>query len=1179
MAQRDRAWPINPFCCRNVAELSHECLLAFTITREALEPKATSFANIASPETRQLFHLFLELCSRLSEQLSGKVTCALEQVLDARGVSTIQYTFYLVVRDWHGSSDDPCDAQLTAIIADAITRENRFRHEHPKPWQSWHALTGLARIKACLQRHANYVAPAGQHETAEQWGGAHLSAHLIFSLGHAFISRDRRVHASQNLWCPIPYIDEDRLCFPKPRFVYVVQDQEVREPSLLYARMLPDWQAQCTPSTVIQFADALLMPDGESARCFDRLGGLPVRDVESLDAPEQRVHERVREINQQTLGVVIDMDQAHQADESRPTYTQEHTYDSLRKLGLARLARIEGIAQNASPRAPLANPLNAARRLYDVHQRLGIESHVAHMRGAFPTNVSPQTRALMTFAEEHVFAPIPLPVFKRQYADLDRFCNREAWRWKHFSETYLVADHNVEIMMLIFYASLDAYSYDLINRVGLNVLLLSEEGGLGKSMMIKNVLELIRVKLRITTYMTGKSKAVSSKFGEQAYNMYVFEELSEQLVSDKTSAANNEVARIFKTMLSNSLMHAEYLHLDRATGEREPRADESLWIGCVLSAANIDGLLSWKMPPPMIDRLIPITVDQSDRAVRMIVEKIAEASAKTRDPAFIQRRDDASNIFKKEEFVYAEARMLERETAVRSISDDVAAVVCDWLSRELEEAGHPPCARNRNKICALACVVAGVDAVDSVYFDDGGVAANRPYDARSQPEVERRSWVKAAHMVHVVGMAPYLFMDVDERDVRLALCEEFEAMDRTKYRFASSGKARRRRFEPNYPARAAEEDDDCSDRDLAYAAFGSGRRGFGLLAERLQTRLSHCKGRRTLLTRDAIQYRLQQWTRRTNSCREWYQVDGEQWPVEEHEGDEAHRAIAKMIELPGGAHVYQVQISWIHRDKLPLPAKTTLLRLLRSLFACSEQGGFAAPYGVDPVTRRIRIVNFPKAGPRAKPLVVPGSCNDAAKKFVIDLDAWGLTQHNRRLYVERSAMRRLGGFASADARDDSCYFSGRPLGDLLPQKAIGEGVAMAELMADPGDEDADAPDEACQTADLCSRVQYHWEPWCMDEVPGQPWPPYVSAKPDDTPEDAAAKHKHNRGSYKLIAVHPRIEEERIRKQLKERDASEPSASWKNRSRPPRLSQKRKWKNIKLGIAKTVDAGGLVIPGI
>jgi hypothetical protein len=1185
--QERRSWPVNPFCCSNPDSLEYHCFLAFTVSRDALKPKATGFDDIENPYTRQLFHLFLEICSRMSVARSGGATCAMEQVLNARGTSVVHYTFYLAVHDWRGCDSDPCESVLHAVIADAVTHSAKLRQEHSKPWQAWHALTSLSRIKSCLQRHTNHHAPSARHESGEEWSGERLSAHLIFSLAHAFMARDQYSHASQNLWAPDPYVRDDRfLNFPKPRFVYVLHDEELREPSLLYSRLLPDWQAQCTPSTVIQFADALLMPAGDRARCFDRLESIPVPENQEGMAPppEQRARDRVSELHRQTLGLVIDMKNAHQIVEGHPIYSQAHTYDIMRKHGLERLARVQAVAENKSLLGRLPHPINAARRLYDVNQRLGIEMHVAHMRGAFPDNISPQTRALMTFADEHLFAGQKLPHFPRLYSDLDRFCEREVWRWQQFSETYLLASHNVNIMMFISYASLDAYSFQLVDRVGLNVLLLSEEGGLSKSMMIKNILELIRNKLRIITYMTGKAKAVSSRFGEQAYNMCVMEELSENLVSDKGPSSANEAARIYKAMLSNPMMRAEYLHIDRATGERESRADESIWIGCMLAAGNIEGLLSWKMPPPVRDRHIPVTVDQSDRAKRRIVDKMDQASVKKRDPAFIQHRDEVSMLFKKEEFVYAEARMLERETSVRPVSDDVASVVCNWLSHELEVSGHAPCARNRDKICALACVVAGLDAVDGVYFDEGGLAADAPYDVRAQPLVERRSWVKAAHMVHVVGMAPYLFVDVDERDVRLALCAEFESMPLNKWRFAPSSRpsSSSRRGPPTYATSREYDENDCSERDPTYASFVAGRRGLHDLAARLQRRLRDCKDRRSLLTRDAIQFRLQEWMQRTSACRDWTVARNDRWPVEEHDEEPSLRPLASLVESPGGSRVYYVQTSWIHRDKLPDPAHVILLKLLQGLFAHRHQGGFSAPFGADPRKTRLDIVAFPKASRDARPLIVPGYGARPAREFDVDMDTWGVQQHNERLYIDRTPMRRMRGFSSADERDSNCYFAGRPLSDILPQRAVNLDVAMQELIAEPDQcGDDDACDEAYITGDLNYRPRYHWEDWWQSEEPGEPWPDFVRPRPDDPPDVVRAKHAHCRGSYKELETLPKIEESRISQRLRY-ILNRPSAerSWQHQQEnEPRISHKRKWRDARTGAAATTRVGKLRVPDV
>ena len=1165
MESREDAWPIVPPCCRNPNELKHRCILAFTVARGALADKATSFARIEDANTRILFHLFLELCARVSVKVGGAATLAMEQVLDTTGVRTVAYTFFFTVRDWRGQDGDPCEERLKEILANATARASRTRVERSKPWESWHELVALSRIKSRLQRHVKFAPTSASFESGEEWGGERLGAHLIFSVMHAFALRVDGVHENQNIWAREKYLSDGLVRFPEPDYVYLVQDEEVREPRNLYARMLPDWQAQCTPSSAVQFVDALLAPPRDRARRCNHLETTQSVDDGDLDQTGETLRQAMQAGYAEEFGLDIDMHSAHETGSSRPIYAKAHTYDSLRELASDRLACIEDVAQNKARWGSMRDPVNAARRLYDLHQRLGFEVHVAQMRGAFPENISPQTREIMRYAEANIFNSGPLPQHERTYSDLGRFCNREIWRWKRFSDTYLVVSHNIRIMMLIFYASGDAYSYDLTRRVGLNIILYTEEGGTGKSELLKEVLRRIRISLDVVTYKTAKSQAVSSRFGEQAYRMNVMEELSEAFISGRGTGAAGEMARIYKTVLTNPVYQAESLHFDAETGLRTPCKDVSLWIGCWLSACNIKGLLSWVMDPPMIDRHIIEQLDPSAEAVRGIDEKRKESAAEGSDPAFVRERQRVSTIFRKEEFVYAEYRILEREMVVRVTSSDVAAVMFDWLSHHLERAGHQPNARNRDKLCALASDVALLDAVDTVYFDRGGLAAGRPYDVRAQALVERRNWITTAHMVHAIGLAPSLLLDVDERDVRLALCKEFEQMPRNKYRFARAAKEQHRP-NPEY-----DDEDDTSGRDPAYALFSVGRHGFKELAMRLQTRLRNTKKKRILLSQDAIRYRLQEWTRRNTAVGEWTVDSLDQWPTSKG-STHALQPIARMIDLPGGGNAYMIQIGWIHPDSLPEPAETILVSALRSFFAHRHQGNFSAPCGALSSTGDPRIVVFKKPPLDAPELIVPGLRDEPAWRFNCNLDEWGLKKHNARLYIARAPMRRLG--MSDPGTDETgearrCFFSGRPLSDLLPPRSVDEGRAVRELTIDPasGDDD-DIRETDCVIVDDDSDPVYHWDLWVGERDAGR----YQHVAPSDPLDVARQKRAHNRSEYKLVEPLARLENERIAKRLKDANVPAPSERWSRRERVPRESQKRKWEQIASGkvVSRPVD---------
>ena len=1001
MSEKSSAWPIRFECCVNSRFCRKRGSIAFTILRSSFSSQSNHFGQIAAPETRKLFHFFLELCSRLSSLVPVK--CLLELVLESSSSSYASaYTFFLLIDC--DNQNALINSEFDSMLAAALKYQARRSLNGNKPWMSWIELSSLSRVKNALHEHLGFSASnASLLATADKWAGLAIDGCLVFSLTHALGIR-LHGHPAQTGESALRYLSHaDHIRFPVPEYVYVILDEDVREPSILSSRLFPDWQVVRMLPCQSTFFSCLGCDSSSDQKSDDTSVTLRLYELELHVSPILR-----RDFASLTFGC---------------------TYDEIRGMALARLAVIDSVAnQQNTVLGRLPDPNNAARRLYRLHQRLSIHAHVSQLRGAFPDNISPHTKFLMDFAEQFVFHSV-LPSDRSGLG----FCERELARARDFRDVVGIVNHNVLFFFLVFYASLDAYSFEPVCRTRINLLFHSEESGLGKSAMIKTALEKVRVHIDVVTHKTALSQTVSSKYAEQSYRQVVIEELSESLLGKKGKMSHSDETRMLKTMLSNPLMHAESLGFERETGARIQRIDTSLWLGVCLSACNIPRLLSHLMEPAMIDRHVVITLDQSEKAKRAITAKIREMDRKERDPVFQQQASSCFNRYKIEEVLYAETKMVERECGLRQVSNDVAYVIHSFVESRLSVRNEKEMTvRDREKSTALAGIIATIDAINAE-IDNTTVD---PF--RLLPAIEQRNWIRAAHVVHAIGIAPSLLIDTDERLVRLVLFQE--ARDRID----------RSSFSP----------------DNIYFSFPLlNTNGIEDLASRLHNRLRSQTTVRQI-TKDAIEYRLRAWLRRMQRTRPWIQsvLPDSAWPVELVNDKPEEKALARIDERSSGCS-YQIQIAWIHPEKIPRFESThILLDILREFFAHRHQGGFRAPFGVNPVTGEVRIVFFPHAVSDAPLLesndTFPGNVN---------VDMWGMKQHFNRIYLHHSPVTDICLLHRSDTPNG--YFFGKNINEIMLASTIAETVdnVRTELLRHP-EVDADWPEQNSGSSKLLHQL-------------------------------------------------------------------------------------------------------------
>jgi hypothetical protein len=1045
MARRDSPWPLSARA-ESPRGAPCRCALAFTVPRASLPPQATAFSQIERPETARLFQLFLEVCARVARGPGARARLLLEEAMDSSLGRATHYTFFLAVSDWGAAARDPCDAAMSAIVAEAASRASRSAPARPEPRaappRGWLAYSRIGRVKADLEAHSGLrVSGSRGGDSADRWGPDALGAHAAFSLPLAFAPRGRGCLEAQSVWNLSAYRRvPGRVELPLPERALEARDHDLREPETLWRRALPDWQAASAPQPLAGVLGALVGADLEAP------SGLS-SSLDELPPPPGRPQRR------DALGRVVArawLACCGSAVELEPVEPlREASGRTFEELRAEADARCELADRAAAGRAPWSGggggSVEVARRLRDAHQRVAFAAHAALMRGAFPENLSPQALAVAEWGERHAGPGRPLAEGRAPLRPgLDAFCDREAWRWGLYADVYLVAPHNLELAMLVHYCMLDSYSPELERRVGLNVLLHSADGGLGKSLLVAELPRETRIRVEAPVHQTAKALAVSGGAQrEQTMRTVCMEEVPEGLLSRRASAGSAESSRFHKAMLSNGgVMEVRRLEPVPGTSERRSAVWRSLWFGVYLLACNVEWLLSSEMEPAMLQRYIVVALDESARARGAIEERTHVAASRARDPRSSAARAAASRALKAEEYVAAEYRMLEREGAVLATSDDVASLLYARLAEALRAAGlaaHAS-ARNRDKFCALASAVALADAEARVHFDRGAPRAGEPYDlCAGQRAAEARNWVRAAHAVHAVGLAPSLFLDPVEPLARLALCAEFEALPPD---------------EPRHPPKRDEDLEPWEEpgaEDLAYACFFE-RGGPRALALRLQRRLAREPGARPLPSPDALLHRMQLWLDRSARPGAWSRraaASGSSafavWPARARPrglADEPEAPIAQLSRLQGGVTRYAVQTGWIARPWLPPPAAKALRSALGAFFAARHQGGFRAPCGA----RRdgsMRVARFPAAPRDAPPLLLPDG-----SELAESVDDWGRRLHRARAHVSGPTLRPLRA-PPRDGCSPRAYFSGRRVSELLPGPKLSRAEAVA-LLLDPG---------------------------------------------------------------------------------------------------------------------------------
>lgn len=572
----------------------------------------------------------------------------------------------------------------------------------------------------------------------------------------------------------------------------------------------------------------------------------------------------------------------------------------------------------------------------------------------------------------------------------DRFLLREANRARAFRDVYLIAKHNVCHMGLIFYASLEAYSFDLLEgRAAMNIILRTEDPGCGKSVLTSKMISEMRNRTESITYKSTKALAISGDQGEQCYNQWIMEEISENLLNEK--GKDSEAARIFKHMLTGATMSAQVLSFNKDTGKRESSIERSYWIAVMLGSCNIPWLLSLKMDEPMQDRIIVISLDVGEEARREILEKKRQSDALAYDPDYREMREEWSELFKWEERVYAEYMIFARTRAVVAPSADVAGVVFDCVAKRV---GRPARVRSREKAVALAKIIALLDAVARVVAEPGHLETSNAYERLR--EIEKRAWVTRAHAVYAIGMAPFLFVDTEAIVVRKILAK-----------FGQGRTFRRAENSPNF----------------IYAVYRLENRGLYDTVKKIHANLDGS----IKISMDEILHQMQSWTKIKNDTRTWRKSDdgfdeNAESPVERH-------PVAGFENTSVGTN-YLVQLDWLKR--IP-PDDGGLDEALEKIFSRANQGGFAAPFGFTEggsVSSRY----FPETDGRPLQAENPTRPNETIVFEGLSLDDWGLARHNERIHLSKERCPPLSLPSEGNA-----HFCGKLLEDVRARAILGEG--------------------------------------------------------------------------------------------------------------------------------------------
>jgi len=1020
---RNRSWTLNRSTCSNQVYIECDHIFAFTINERFYSSDSYCLKEINNPDILALFKIFLIMSSDVYLQNEGYLF--LESLISEDVIPRIiGYTFFLcttptfnvsacfskIQKKHISNSKQQRFSKETMDGSDNNTNVNIESNNNKIICDKASIAFFNAALKTSVLKYIGYICPSvDSPDRLDLFNGLPFTLENIFSILNAFTVRSPKgLHSLQQLNKLRDYLNDSNndddgadgsikhlyLRFPLPEFVYRFNCDDLCHVSSFLSRPFPHKILEnFHNNNSLEYVDTILNLNFRHADILTESGFIDEINPPAIFENTSR-REEIQAASR-TVGTFVDISSAELFDDKKQISFP--TFEYIREQSERRCESIQRVStRKHSMFQTLKYPMHAARKLRIEHSIGTIQNYLHYFsnNNNNTENISPMFNVISNYIRNVL--PHEMPVVINPYKNVSCFTYRILEKWKWYGNNFMVVSHNRRYLELIQLGSLDAYNYDGLDRIGFNVILHSREPGTGKSNLIINVLRKMRIADTITSLHHVTLRAHTSDHYEQCDRIWVFDELPKPFVIEDNPNLDEEIARGFKLRLTNPRVVEMVYHSDPTTGKRSYQENISLWIGSHIAACNLNDLRTNIMSHAMHDRFLVLAFDESRQAVERIKMMSADFTAHMDNSAFTNELNETCKYFKCEQALFVEIMKLIRIKALLGPTMSGVKCVLKWLFHRLEALlCYNMTARDMMRIEILLTIIATQDALARTYFDYG----DKKYDIFRMMEVEKRNIVMVKHLFFLMTLAPELFINIHEYDIRKALRQIFLAD--AKHSFALDIFKRH---------------NNNNEIDPTYIKFKGGNNGLHNLVERIHSELSIMDDIILLPSKDCIYDTLKRWKNIQMETYLWKQTNTTStpplhWPTEIKTSPKEMKYLVEEFTTASNYHFYFIQTQYISNSHETMKRYDLILQQLMFEFChFRHQGGFEIPF-IKADTQSPSIVYFKKQTDTNSDLFcIPNDEHSQEKNFLsfdMSMDEVSLQDRNNILYITGLGIKRL----------------------------------------------------------------------------------------------------------------------------------------------------------------------------
>ncbi len=408
------------------------------------------------------------------------------------------------------------------------------------------------------------------------------------------------------------------------------------------------------------------------------------------------------------------------------------------------------------------------RKIYLMNQDMVLSRYEGTCNHAM-SDISPSGKLLKREQAKFYGTLRERPVtIKKTDPRLDLFLNQEIQFYMETGALYFLSDKNRELS-LMWKVRHDAYRVDF--GLHYNILLLSEGGGRGKTML----LELIE---QMSIQDTTQSVSSSTALGEASddYNMndqiVLMDEMSMKAYAVNSTTKDQEQEKHVKERLTrNRITRRRLIKRDNGTMGQHVSYSECIAVHFGTTNADVYELMS----PAMLTRLHIITVESSagseseefSIASKNLIEEFLKNHPEERDRIEVMKRRSQTI-----QLLMYDVEKLIHLGGLSKVTMDGGMIFLLYLERNLLNSTSVTFkgeGRNFQRTMFLARINCILDAITQTFFVPSGRHYGKNITIDMLRDLDPLLYIRVSHVVSAVGEVIDLYVDTSEDKVRSAL--------------------------------------------------------------------------------------------------------------------------------------------------------------------------------------------------------------------------------------------------------------------------------------------------------------------------------------------------------------------------------------------------------------------------